>query len=81
MAKIKKVKKTKEIEKEKDEDEIVPEKIKKSSFEFELPDPVVPEKIDDAEVAEDTNVGDDEESDALELDDEELNPFKDKWEE
>ena len=80
MAKSKKVKHTKSKEKEKDEEEVVIPKIKKS-LEFEIPDPILPEKVLE-ETEEIVEVADeDEAADGPELDDEELNPFKDKWEE
>lgn len=71
----------KDIETDEVAGEIAPEKIKKS-FDFEAPEAILPEKVlDDADIDEEATESEDGESDGPSLDDEELNPFKDKWEE
>ncbi len=60
-------------------EEVVPSKLKKE-FDIDPVEAIAPDKADDIDAIEDPE-NPDEESDGPELDDEELNPFKDKWEE
>lgn len=71
---------TKEVE---ETDELSPEKAKgKKSFDFEAAiEPVaIIDKVEETEVLVESEDGEDT-GDGPELDDEEINPFKDKWEE
>lgn len=63
-----------------DAEEVLPVKIKKD-FDLDSHESLIPDKIvEDPEVLEETEESA-ELGDEMELDEEELNPFKDKWEE
>ena len=62
-------------------EEAEPVKIKKA-FDIDIAEPLVADKVEEVEVIEGAVVDpEDEESESVELDEEEINPFKDKWEE
>lgn len=52
----------------------------KRGFDFETGEILIPDKVEDEEALEDSEMSE-ESGEAAEFDEEELNPFKDKWEE